>query len=105
MSESELSFEAELEHEPQTVWRALTEPDLLAAWLPANDDGAPGEVLAADEPNSISYAWKDARDAREQVVTFVLAPAGAGTRLTVLHEIPVAAGRPVMRMESLKWAA
>ena len=28
-----LSFDVDLQHSPQKVWRALTDPELLAAWL------------------------------------------------------------------------
>ncbi|RUW11496.1 SRPBCC domain-containing protein, partial [Mesorhizobium sp. M1A.F.Ca.IN.022.05.2.1] len=32
-----LSFECELPDPPEKVWRALTEPELLAAWLMPTD--------------------------------------------------------------------
>jgi uncharacterized protein YndB with AHSA1/START domain len=94
----DLTFEADLDHAPETVWRALAEPALRDAWLPANDVGAPGEVLAADEPNSLSIAWRDAADDRDSVVTFVLRPSPAGTHLTVTHGGVSAEGRLTMKL-------
>jgi len=32
-----ISLKYDLPHPPAKVWRALTEPELLAAWLMAND--------------------------------------------------------------------
>jgi len=45
-----LSFECDLEEPPEQVWRALTEPELLAAWLepdamrPADDGRGSGSI-------------------------------------------------------------
>jgi uncharacterized protein YndB with AHSA1/START domain len=105
MSDQDLTFETELDHPPETVWRALTEPGLLGAWLPANDDGAVGEVLASDEPRLISYAWNDPRDTRDQTVTFVVSPTPGGSRLTIVHGVLEAAGRQTMCWASSSWGA
>ncbi|HWA64166.1 MAG TPA: SRPBCC domain-containing protein [Caulobacteraceae bacterium] len=104
-ADPDLTFEADLDHPPETVWRALTQPDLLAAWLPANDDAGPGEVIAEDPPHSISYAWRDGADAREQAVTFIVDARPGGSRLTIIHGLADAAGRPTMCWEGFKCAA
>jgi uncharacterized protein YndB with AHSA1/START domain len=89
------------------VWRALTEPALIAEWLMENDfkpemghrftlrtDPAPGfdgvvrcEVLAIEPPRRMRWSWRGGPIDTE--VTFSLAPrevAGRrGTRLTVEH--------------------
>ena len=36
-AEAPLSFECDLPDPPEKVWRALTEPELLAAWMMPND--------------------------------------------------------------------
>jgi uncharacterized protein YndB with AHSA1/START domain len=90
-------------HAPAKVWRALTEPALLAQWLMENDFQAvvghefsfrtkpyPGfdgvvrcKVLALEAPKLLSYSW--AGGGHETVLTFTLAPLGSGTRLTLAH--------------------
>jgi uncharacterized protein YndB with AHSA1/START domain len=95
--------ERDLPHPPGRIWRALTEPQLIAEWLMRNDF-APAvghrfalrgdwggvldcEVLALDPGRSLSYSWNHAHDdpafALESVVTFTLLPTPAGTRLRV----------------------
>lgn len=99
--------DCDLDHPPEKVWRALTEPELLAAWLLPNDikaeegrrftlRGAPGtdrpvdcEVLAAEPPRLLRYSWRG-RDAEarplDTVVTFTLdGTAAGGTRLRIVH--------------------
>lgn len=99
--------DCDLDHPPEKVWRALTEPKLLAAWLLPNDieaeagrrftlrDG-PGasidcEVLAAEPPRLLRYSWRgrDAEDGGrplDTVVTFTLdGTAAGGTRLRIVH--------------------
>ena len=84
--------ECELPDAPDKVWKALTVPKLLAAWLP---DAVDSEILAAEPNRLLRYRWpaKDEdRDARgqtlESVVTFELTgtPAG-GTHLRVVHRV------------------
>ncbi len=87
----------------ERIWRALTQPHLIEAWLMKNDF-APvvghhfslrGEwggvldckVLAVAPMQTLSYTWdyaspEPALDART-VVTFTLTPTGSGTQLRV----------------------
>jgi uncharacterized protein YndB with AHSA1/START domain len=99
-----LSFEFDLKHPPQKVWRALTDPALLAQWLlPVVDlklaSGAaftfkaqpqPGwdgivncRVLEIDAPRKLRYSWVVGE--MDTVVTFTLTPTEAGTRLSLVH--------------------
>ena len=99
-----LSFEFDLQHPPQKVWRALTEPALLAEWLlPVLDlklepgaaftfktqpypgwDGTVNCRLVEIEPHrKLSYTWSV--PFLETVVTFTLTPTASGTRLTLVH--------------------
>jgi uncharacterized protein YndB with AHSA1/START domain len=102
--------EVDLEAPPETVWRALTETELLAAWLMPNDlrpepghrftmqaQPTPGwdgtvacEVLAAEPPRRLSYRWRGGSDVPEDridtVVTWTLTAAGdGGTHLKLEH--------------------
>ena len=104
-SQSEsISFEFDLHHVPEKVWRALTDPVLLAEWLlPVLDlklePGAaftfkaqpqPGwdgivncRFLEIDAFRKLSYAWI-AGDI-DNVVTFTLTPTASGTRLSLVQ--------------------
>jgi uncharacterized protein YndB with AHSA1/START domain len=111
-AEDSIVVECDLAEPPEKVWRALTVPDLLAAWLMPNDIRpepgrrftlrAPGakaggtqcEVLAVEPNRLISYRWRSAdreRDASgrslDSVVTFVLTETETGgTHLRLVHE-------------------
>ena len=93
--EVRLRFVRWLPHPPGKVWRALTEPEHLAAWFPTTIEGeltagsklrfsfsgiqAPpfdGTMLAFDPPALMELIWGDER------LRFVLTPDGAGTMLT-----------------------
>src|SRR5690606_29117799 len=99
-----LVFEVELPHTPEKVWRALSEPALLAEWLlPVFDfslepgaaftfkrepvgewDGVVNcRLLAAEPPHRLSYTWVVGD--MDTVVTFTLTPLPAGTRLQIVH--------------------
>jgi uncharacterized protein YndB with AHSA1/START domain len=88
--------ERDLAHPPEKIWRALTEPHLIAEWLMKNDfvptvdhrfslsgdwGSAACRVLAIEPNRSLSYTW-DAMGL-ESVVTYTLTPTGTGTRLKV----------------------
>lgn len=87
-------LERDLAHPPEKVWRALTEPHLLAEWLMQNDfrpalghrfsfraewGAVDCEVLALEPARALSYTWGDHE--LKTVVTWTLTPTGTGTRL------------------------
>lgn len=99
-----LCFEFALAHAPEKVWRALTDPALLSAWLLpiAELELAPGaaftftaqpqpgwdgvvhcRLLASDPPTRLSYSW--VVGAMDTVVTFTLTPTATGTHLSLVH--------------------
>lgn len=101
-----ISFELDLNHRPAKVWRALTDPVLLAEWLlPAvGFELAPGtlftfktqaypgwdgtvhcRVLESDPEKKLSYAWVVGDMALDTVVTFTLTPTDSGTRLLLVQ--------------------
>ena len=112
-SRDEIVVECTLPEAPEKVWRALTVPELLAAWLLPNDmlpeegarfsfDGAPGEggridceVLEMEPHRLLRYSWRDAgteRDGLATSVSFRLAQTEeGGTHLRIVHEARVAA--------------
>jgi len=86
--------EREISHAPEKIWRALTQPHLIAEWLMQNDFkpvvghrfdfsaewGSVGcEVLEIEPNRSLSYTW--AVYGLESVVTWTLTPTPAGTYL------------------------
>jgi uncharacterized protein YndB with AHSA1/START domain len=101
-----ISIELELPHPPQKVWRALTDPALLAEWLlPAADlrlepgaaftfqapafadwDGTVRcRLVDVDAHKRLSYHWVVGEMEIDTVVTFTLTPTGEGTRLSVVQ--------------------
>jgi uncharacterized protein YndB with AHSA1/START domain len=106
--------EYELPRPPEKVWRALTEPALLAAWLMENDirpvvghrftlraQPMPGwdgvvhcEVLEVEPHRRLRYSWRGGSDQLEgyggrldTTVTFTLTPtASGGTLLRLEHD-------------------
>lgn len=109
--------ERELPFPPEKIWRALTQPHLLAEWLAQTDfaavighrfslriDPEPDRSFVFDcevvivEPNrELSYTWNSVGDAPgkglRSVVTWRLTPTPAGTRLR-LEQSGFAADRP-----------
>lgn len=101
-----ISFDFDLRHPPEKVWRALTEPALLAEWLlPAIDfkleagaafrfkTQAYGEwdgtvhcrMIEIEPPRRLSYAWMVGDMELDTVVTFTLTPTASGSRLSLVQ--------------------
>lgn len=86
--------EREISHPPEKIWRALTQPHLIEAWLMKNDfkpvvdhrfdlraDWGTVEckVLEVEPNKTLSYTW--GAHGLESVVTWTLTPTSAGTHL------------------------
>ncbi len=90
-----LRFTRRLPHPPAKVWRALTQPEHLAAWFPTTIEGdlVPGSALrfsfremdlppfggtlgTCEPPSLLEFSWGDER------LRFELTPDGNGTVLT-----------------------
>ena len=100
-----ISFEFELPHAPEKVWRALTDPVLLTEWLlpVVGFDVTPGaaftfktqpypgwggivncRILEIEAHRKVSYTWV-VGDMLDAVVTFTLTPTASGTRLSLVQ--------------------
>lgn len=86
--------ERDLSHPAEKIWRALTQPHLLEAWLMKTDfepalnrrfsfrgewGAVECEVLEIEPQRSLAYTWGDHE--LKTVVTWTLTPTDAGTRL------------------------
>ena len=101
-----ISFEFDLHHSPEKVWRALTDPVLLTEWLlPVVDlKLAPGgaftfktqpypgwdgivncRLLEIEAPRKLSHTWVVGDMHLDTVVTFTLTPTASGTRLSLVQ--------------------
>ena len=99
-----ISFEADLPHPPEKVWRALTDPTLLAEWLlptigldlaqgsaftlktqayPGWDGTVNCQFIEIERLRKLSYTWNVPFLAT--VVTFTLTPSTLGTRLSIVQ--------------------
>ncbi len=99
-----LAFEFDLRHSPEKVWRALTDPILLAEWLlpvvalklelgaaftfkaqpqPEWDGSVHCRFLAIEAQRKLSYTWVVGDI--DTVVTLTLTPTAAGTRLSLVQ--------------------
>lgn len=99
-----ISFEFDLHHSPAKVWRALTDPALLAAWLlpaigfklepgaaftlqaqpqPGWDGVVKCRLVGVEAERVLSWSWVVADI--DTVVTFTLTPTESGTRLTLVQ--------------------
>ena len=121
-TEETIVVDYELAEPPHQVWRALTEPDLLTAWLGPNDirpevghrfriDAAPEqgrdgdvqcEVLEVEPNRSLTFSWREQRDgglALDSQVTWTLTPTFVGgTHLRVVHDGFVLSGGRVLAL-------
>jgi uncharacterized protein YndB with AHSA1/START domain len=107
-SQSEsISFEFDLQHSPEKVWRALTDPELLAEWLlpvvdlelepgaaftfrtqpyPGWDGTVSCRFLEIEAQRKLGYTWVVGDNMElDTVVTFTLTPTGSGTRLSLVQ--------------------
>jgi len=99
-----ISLEFDLPHAPEKVWRALTDPALLAEWLlpvfglklepgaaftfraqpqPGWDGTVDCSFLEIDAGRTLSWRWVVGEI--DTVVTFTLTPTASGTRLSLVH--------------------
>lgn len=94
-----LRFDQHIPHPPSAVWRALTDPDLLALWWASGDVrpvvghrftldlGAwgrqPCEVTAVDPERFLEYHF--AEGVLDTTISWRLEPEGEGTRLHLVH--------------------
>lgn len=113
LEEDAVIVECVLDESPNKVWRALTEPELLAAWLMENDfraeegaqftfaplgpDAPEGsvscEILELKPERLLRFAWRGSEEHSDSdghqldsVVSFELRPSdGGGTWLRVVH--------------------
>jgi uncharacterized protein YndB with AHSA1/START domain len=110
----EIVVEDDFPHSPATLWRVLTDGDLIARWImkpegfraevgatftfqtrPAGpwDGTILCKVLEVEPQRRLSYSWRGGDDANgdaygsrlDTVVTFTLAPIATGTRLRLVH--------------------
>ena len=101
-----ISFELDLLHSPEKVWRALTDPELLTEWLlpvfglqlelgaaftfktqpyPPWDGTVSCRVLEIEAHRKLSYSWVVGDMALDTVVTFTLTPTASGSRLSLVQ--------------------
>jgi uncharacterized protein YndB with AHSA1/START domain len=89
-------IEREIAHQPEKIWRALTEPHLIEEWLMKNDfqpvldhkfnlrgdwGAVDCRVLKVQPLRTLSYSW--AAHGLESTVTWTLTPTSKGTNLRV----------------------
>lgn len=105
-----IAFEFDLHHAPDKVWRALTDPALLAEWLlptvgmelepgsaftfkaqpqPGWDGIVDCRFLEIEAGKKLSYTWvvgdPESEFFLDTVVTFTLTPTASGTRLSLVQ--------------------
>jgi uncharacterized protein YndB with AHSA1/START domain len=102
----DVHLEYEYPYPPDAVWRAITDPELMASWLMKNDfqlrvghkfrftaPPQPGwdgivlcEVLEVEAPRRLVYSWKGTANKFTTRVTWTLVPTASGTRLVLDHD-------------------
>jgi uncharacterized protein YndB with AHSA1/START domain len=99
-----ISFEFDLHHAPEKVWRALTDPVLLEEWLlpvvnlhlepgaaftfktqpyPGWDGTVNCQFVEIETHRKLRYTWSV--PFLDTVVTFTLTPTASGTRLSLVQ--------------------
>ena len=95
---TELRMERRLSHPPAKVWRAITQPQHLGQWFPAQvrlelragaeigfdtGDGyqADGAVIEVDEPRVFAFSWGG------DLLRWEIRPDGAGSQLVLTHTL------------------
>ena len=130
----DIVLDYELDEAPEKVWRALTQPALVAAWLgpndiapevgrrfalqPTPDHPVDCEILEADPERRLSYRWREADERGGMVdstITFEVTPTPlGGSHLRLVHSgfrsacagsMTGAANDNTLMQRSLKWAA
>jgi uncharacterized protein YndB with AHSA1/START domain len=97
-----LRFERRLDHAPDVVWAAITDPEQVGTWLAdaqlepglggsVRFDFGPGNAVSGaitvwEPPRALAYGWRfpDGHDSR---VSWTLEPDGDGTLLVLVHEL------------------
>jgi uncharacterized protein YndB with AHSA1/START domain len=108
---SEIRIVRDYPHPPTRVWRAVTDPELVARWTVTGRSGRPVgfvpkvgtkfqlvgkpvpgwrgivdcEVLEVDEPRLLRYSWRGEENGKPTIVTYLLEPQPDGTRFTFEH--------------------
>ena len=99
-----ISFDFDLQHSPEKVWRALTDPVLLGEWLlpvvglelepgaaftfsappqPGWDGTVNCRFLEIEAQRKLSYTW--VVGGIDTIVTFTITPTASGTRLSLVQ--------------------
>jgi uncharacterized protein YndB with AHSA1/START domain len=100
-----IHLEKVIEADAQDVWRALTQPELIARWLMKNDfDAREGHsftfrdkprgnwdgivrcrVIELNEPRRLTYTWSGASPKLETTVTWLVQSESGGTKVSLSH--------------------
>lgn len=101
-----ISFEFDLRHPVEKVWRTLTDPALLTEWLlpsigfklepgadfifkaqpyPGWDGTVNCRILEIHTHQKLSYTWSVGGMDLDTVVTFTLTPTASGTRMSLVQ--------------------
>ncbi len=119
---SSIEIEQFIAKPPAAVWRALTEPDLLARWWVAGDirpvvghrftmdmgswGPQPCEVLEVEPEKLLRYTF--AEGSLDTTITWRLEVEGAGTRLFLVHagfDVDTPAGQNALKFMTGGWPA
>jgi uncharacterized protein YndB with AHSA1/START domain len=108
---SEIRIVRDYPHPPARVWRAVTDPELVARWTVTGRGGRPvgfvpevgtkfqfvgkavpgwrgivaPHVLEVNEPKLLRYSWRGEENGRATIVTHRIEPQPDGTRFTFEH--------------------